>query len=147
MYPSQVWWLVCYPGSPPVPRYSGTVPGTVCPCWLCEHTGKKNWVAGAVQFPLAGRPLQGHNWSEGKVLGGAESLLCHSSSGEIQTAGADARSSEKHISLSNMTPWRGRGQANCNSSAPPFPRCWGGQHADTEIANPSMCSVPLQTSA
>lgn len=89
VYSSQVWRLVCYPRSPPVPRYSGPIPATVCPCWLCEHRGEENWIAGAVQFPLAGRLLQGHNWSEGKVLRGAESLLCHSPSREIQTARAD----------------------------------------------------------
>lgn len=150
MYPSQVRWLVCYPGSPPVPRYSGAVPGTVCPGWLCEHRGEKNWVAGAIQFPLAGWPLQGHNWSEGKVFRGTKSLLCHSSSGEIPTVRADTRSPERHISLSNITPWRGRGQAKakCNSSASSFPRCWGGRHADTDVANPiSVCSISIQTSA
>lgn len=105
MYPSQVWRLVCYPGSPPVPWYSGTIPGTVCSRWLCEHRGKKNWVAGAIQFPLAGRPLQGHNWSEGTVFRGAKSLLCHSSSREIQIAGADTRSPEKHVALT----WLRRG--------------------------------------
>lgn len=89
VYSSQIRRLVCYPRSPPVPRYSGPLPATVCPCGLCEHRGEENWIAGAVQFPLAGRPLQGHNWSEGKVLRGAEGLLCHSPSGEIQTARAD----------------------------------------------------------
>lgn len=144
MYPSQVWRLVCNPGSAPVPRYSGTIPGTVCPCWLCEHRGKKNWVAGAVQFPLAGRPLQGHNWSEGKVFRGAKNLLCHSSSREIQTAGADPRSAEKHVALT----WLGRGQEKCNWAAPAFPWCWGGRHMDTDMANPSsVCSVSIQTSA
>lgn len=107
MYPSQVWRLVCHPGSPPLPRYSGTVAETVCPYWLCEHRGEKNWAAGAVQFPLEGWPLPRHNWSEGKVFRGAKSLLCHSSSGEIQTARTDVWSPEKHISLSNMAPWRG----------------------------------------
>lgn len=89
MYPSQVWRLVCYPGSPAVPRCSGTIPRTVCSCRLCEHRGEKNRVAGVVQFPLAGWPLQGYHWSEGKVLRGAENLLFHSSSRKIQAAGAD----------------------------------------------------------
>lgn len=89
MHPSQVWWLVCYPGSPAVPRCSGTIPRTACSCRLCEHRGEKNRVAGVVQFPLAGWPLQGYHWSEGKVLRGAENLLFHSSSRKIQAAGAD----------------------------------------------------------
>lgn len=120
LYPSQVWWLVCYPGSPALPRHSGALPWTACPCWLREQGGEKDWAAGAVQFPLAGRPLQGHHWSEGKVLGGAKSLFCHSSSREIPAAGALTGSAENHISLRKRL-LEGRGQQSVTHEHRLFP--------------------------
>lgn len=120
LYPSQVWRLVCYPRSPALPRHSGAIPGTAWPCWLCEHRGEKAWAAGAVQFPLAGWLLQGHHWSEGKVLRGAKSLFCHSSSREIPAAGALTGSAENHISLRKRL-CGGQRAAKGNSWAPAVP--------------------------